>query len=84
MFRNPLVLRWVHPEKRRWYTVIATSDLFGDLVLIRSWGSLDNQRGGEMREILSSKEEIKDRLRIIAKQRRRHGYLRCSCGENGP
>lgn len=73
-------LRWIHVGKRRWYAVLVIQDLFGDRVLIRSWGSLDSRRGGEKREVLLSAAEIEARLAAIAKRRRQRGYFRCPEG----
>nr|BAL53142.1 hypothetical conserved protein [uncultured Gammaproteobacteria bacterium] len=74
---EPILWRWIHPEKRRWYLVWVGLDLFGDRVLIRAWGSLDSRRGGEKREIPASEAEIDKRLHAIARQRRRRGYVVC-------
>lgn len=66
--------RWIHPQKRRWYTVYLIRDLFGDLILIRTWGSLDTQRGGEQRLLLNRPEDALPLLTTTANARKRHGY----------
>lgn len=33
---------WIHSGKRRYYKFVIYSDLLGDRVLLRSWGSLDS------------------------------------------
>jgi len=68
------IWRWVHPQKRRWYTILLHRDLFGDLVLIRAWGSLDSQRGGEKKEILEDIGDAEKRLKENRRLRLRHGY----------
>ena len=66
---------WVHPEKQRWYAVRVTRDLFGAWLVVRAWGSLRNRLGGERCDVVASPAAAAKRLRTIARQRQRHGYL---------
>ncbi|MBN2702377.1 MAG: WGR domain-containing protein [Methylothermaceae bacterium] len=67
--------RWIHPEKRRWYTLILTLDLFGEWELIRCWGALDSRRGGQIREFLDDPEDIEQIIDGIDRRRRQRGYI---------
>ncbi len=65
---------WKNPATRRYYRVIVAPDLFGELNLIRVWGSLDNARGNHKTERLADWQEVNTRLEQISKERRRKGY----------
>jgi len=66
--------QWINPDKRRWYAVLVVRDLFDDLVLIRKWGGLDNQRGGEKKEILPPGSDPSDIIGRINRRRKHRGY----------
>ena len=66
---------WVHPEKERWYAVRVVRDLFGAWLVVRAWGSLRNRLGGERCEVVASSAVAAERLRTIARQRQRRGYV---------
>jgi len=53
----------------RYYTVAIQLDLFGQPVIVRSWGGRFNRLGGTQTEPFS-----RERLREIGKERRAHGY----------
>jgi predicted DNA-binding WGR domain protein len=73
--RLAVILRWRHAGKRRWYAVWVAQDLFGALVLVRAWGSLDSRRGGRKQEVISCPQALEARLRVLARQRLRRGYV---------
>lgn len=72
---------WVNKEKRRYYKVMVYRDLLGDLILLRNWGSLDNERGGMKKEVVSH-QEAEALLVTIEKKRTRHQYQLVSTGSS--
>lgn len=72
---NSLTQLWNNPETRRYYRVQVAPDLFGDLCLVRSWGSLDTARGNSKLEVLPDWQEAQRHLHKIGKERARRGYL---------
>jgi len=64
---------WVNKGKRRYYKVMVYRDLLGDLILLRNWGSLDNERGGMKKEVVSH-QEAEAMLVAIEKKRISHRY----------
>jgi len=61
-------------QKRRFYKVFVGQDLFGDMVLIRQWGSLDNRQGNCQQSIISLSELI-PLVSGIVKEREKRGYV---------
>lgn len=72
---NSLTQLWKNPTTRRYYRVQVAADLFGDLCLVRYWGSLDTARGNSKTEVLPSWQEAQRHLSKISKERIRRGYL---------
>jgi hypothetical protein len=65
---------WINQSKRRYYRVILQNDLLGDLVIIRSWGSLDSDRGQVRKEIVDSESDGIMKVQEIEKRRLYRGY----------
>jgi predicted DNA-binding WGR domain protein len=65
---------WINDSMRRYYRVIFQTYLFGHLVMVRSWGSLDSNRGQMRSELISNKQHGMDALNRIGKTRRHRGY----------
>jgi hypothetical protein len=40
----PHLWRWVHPDQRRYYQAVLSTDLFGDWTLTLAWGGLGSAR----------------------------------------
>jgi predicted DNA-binding WGR domain protein len=72
--KSSLTQLWKNPAKRRYYRVQIAPDLFGDLCLVRSWGSLDTARGNSKLEVLPRWQEAQRHLDKISKERARKGY----------
>jgi hypothetical protein len=68
------VLRWVHPEKARYYQADLVEDLLGDWSLITVWGGLDSHQGQVRRAWVASYEAGVKRLQEIGRRRRQDGY----------
>ncbi len=68
------MLRWVHPEKRRYYQADLIEDLLGDWSVVTAWGGLDSHRGQVRRAWVPSYADGIERLREIGKRRRQRGY----------
>lgn len=75
---SSLTQLWKNPAKRRYYRVQIAPDLFGELCLVRSWGSLDTARGNSKTEVLPSWQDAQRHLSKIGKERTRKGYQRIS------
>jgi predicted DNA-binding WGR domain protein len=64
-----------HDNNRHcWYQVSVGADLFGDLVLTRSWGRLGWRGYRERRHPLASRQELRDLLCLIGRQCAAKGY----------
>ncbi len=64
---------WINEEKRRYYRIRVQKDLFGRLVVIRTWGSLQSDRSG-IRINHVDKETVDELLKSITQRRRTNGY----------
>lgn len=73
------MLIWTHQKERRWYAVDMTADIFGQLVVIKEWGSLDTDRGGRMVIPCDSVESAEKLMDAIAARRMARGYVACLC-----
>jgi predicted DNA-binding WGR domain protein len=65
---------WINDSMRRYYRVVFQTDLLGHLVMVRSWGSLDSNRGQIRSDLISSKQQGIDALNRIGKARIYRGY----------
>ncbi|MEW8437698.1 MAG: hypothetical protein AB2689_06030 [Candidatus Thiodiazotropha taylori] len=65
---------WVNKQTRRYYRVHLDRDLMGDLILTRSWGSLDSRLGRIQNEFIPDGNQGRKILDEIGKLRARHGY----------
>lgn len=64
-----------HAKNRHsWYAVTFGHDLFGDLVLTSSWGSLGRHSKQHRRQALGSVDELRACLQSIGTEREAHGY----------
>ena len=72
--KTPINQLWINPIKRRYYRAYLCTDLFGDIFLQRSWGSLITAQSGTKQELLKSWQSGLDRLDVIKKQRGQRGY----------
>jgi hypothetical protein len=57
------------------YSVMLERDLFGDWVVVQSWGSRFSQRGGGITQVVASFEEGVAFLQKISQRRQQRGYL---------
>jgi len=63
-----------NPEKGRWYSLEAGTDIFGQKVLVRRWGSVHSRRGSQSTvPILPNMNALKI-LRAELRRRARRGY----------
>lgn len=74
---------WIREEDRRYYQAGIRQDLTGQWGLLRSWGSLDSNLGGQEFDLCETREEAVERLIECAMVRRRHKYriARANCLE---
>lgn len=64
--------RW--ETDRRFYVAEVRQDLFGNWILIRSWGSLRTQRGNSMTVMAQDYCQARQLLEEVAKRRKARGY----------
>ncbi|MEA3275339.1 MAG: WGR domain-containing protein [Pseudomonadota bacterium] len=67
--------RWIQADKARYYQAHLVKDLFGEWILVCSWGGLGTARGGYSSTGVASHEEGLRRLEALHSLRRQHGYL---------
>jgi hypothetical protein len=67
-------ITWINEDKRRYYKAFIYRDLLNDLILVRSWGSLDSKRAGNQIDVLSSQTEGKKQIEKIKKRRKARNY----------
>jgi len=65
---------WINKEKRRYYKYIVYSDLLGDRILLRNWGSLDSKIGGTMSQVMVDSAQEQALICSIRKKRLQHNY----------
>jgi hypothetical protein len=69
----PSHLLWVNQAKRRYYRLRCCRDLFGEIYLVRTWGSLDSGRSNVKIHYLSP-SELSPLVKSIVKRRENRGY----------
>jgi hypothetical protein len=69
------MLAFIHKGKQRWYTISLHRDMFGELVITRTWGSLHSAQGGTASDPVAS-SNVRQALREAVKLRTRHKYSR--------
>jgi len=67
-------IRWEHQEKKRYYHVVCSKDLFGDWVLTKAWGGMDKSTGRVTKLFCTTYTEAKNSLLKISKLRSARGY----------
>ena len=60
----------------RMYSVMLAKDLFGEWVVVQSWGGRFSRQGGGMTQVVASFDEGIALLQKIGQRRRQRGYLR--------
>lgn len=67
-------LRWIHPEKQRYYSVVLVRDLFDQWTLVQCWGALGSHLGRLRIVHVASEQAGLKHIEAISKRRRQHGY----------
>lgn len=65
---------WIQPDKSFYYQAHLIKDLFGDWILVATWGGADSRRGRVRKTGVPSYEAGIERIKAIDKRRRLHGY----------
>lgn len=82
LLNNP-TRAWIHHDRRRYYRIYVFRDLLGDLVVVRSFGSLDTQRGRVVNTVVPDHFEASSHvIRRLDLLRSKHGYEQYET--NGP
>lgn len=71
-----MLVKWRHDEKRRYYTLHLTLDLFDQWSLVSAWGSLDTHQGRMTVKQVESYEAGVSEVEMIGQRRKRRGYTR--------
>jgi predicted DNA-binding WGR domain protein len=85
-FSAPTILRRIRPEhnERRFYALVVTADLFGNIVLVRNWGRIGT-RGKQRGDLHPDYTSAASTLERLAGRKRRRGYLEWDpCRDIGP
>ncbi len=69
-----MMCRWEHREKRRYYEVHFSRDLFGDWVVTRVWGGIDSARGQIRHTPVDPERAGWDLIEAIGRRRQQRGY----------
>ena len=72
---NFRVLHWEHPVKKRYYRVSLQTDLLGDCVLTKIWGSTGRKNGRIVHIFCDSFAAGKEFIEKIIRIRHSRGYL---------
>ena len=67
-------LRFENSTKLRYYLLVLTRDLFGDWVIIKSWGGLNKSGGRLFTKACASYEEALSAIEVIKRTRSKRGY----------
>lgn len=67
-------LRFENLAKLRYYLVYVTQDLFGEWIIIKSWGGLNKAGGQVLSTPCASYDEAMAKIESIKKARIRCGY----------
>ena len=72
--------RWENLEKKRYYTISFSRDLFGDWVITRVWGGIGKATGRITHLPCASYEDGLKQIEKIARIRVNRGYVICIQG----
>ena len=67
--------RWENRSLRRYYQAVLQQNLFGELELMRMWGSLDHAHGGMLCVPIADMADGKMALCEVARHRKKRGYV---------
>ncbi len=65
---------WINVEKKRYYKLFLSCDLFGHKTLIRAWGGINNKIGGTLIQVLTEESNVEDMIKMVERERRWKGY----------
>ena len=74
--------RWENPANNRYYTVYFSKDLFGDWIMIRTWGRKNTSLGRVAYGLYESFEEGENAVLMISKKTRKKRILSYYCIKN--
>lgn len=67
--------RWENHALRRYYQAVIQQNLFGELELMRMWGSFDHAHGGMLCVPVASIADGELALDEVSKHREKRGYV---------
>ncbi len=71
-----MVINW--RKQQHYFIVRLSQDLFGDWVLIRSWGNLSNGLAGCKQDVISCRQQAMRQLDAIRRRQQSRGYSEVS------
>lgn len=69
-----MIIRW--HRQQHYFAVRLSQDLFGDWIVTRTWGNLDNNLGGCRHNTLASEAQAQALIEQICRRQDRKGYFR--------
>ena len=66
--------RWEHADKRRYYELQLTRDLFGTMLVQCRWGRIGSRLGGG-HQLLVTTKTLPDTLGALVRRRQQRGYV---------
>ena len=66
------MLEWTKEDK--FYYVTINNNLYGEICVLRAWGSTRNKRGGKKIHYFATEEEVELLLKKITSRRKYRGY----------
>lgn len=74
MSQQLISIRWEHSIKKRYYQIALTQDLFGDWVITKVWGGINQATGRIIHMACNTYEEAEIHIRKIQYTRKKRGY----------
>lgn len=66
--------RWEHPQKQRYYRILLGQDLFGQWMITKVWGGINQANGKVTHQACLSYDEAMQYVEQISKRRLARGY----------
>lgn len=66
---------WINAEKRRYYKLFLSCDLFGHKTLIRAWGGINSKTGGSLVQVVDDDDKVDEMIKVVERERRWKGYI---------
>ena len=68
-------VRWIHPNKKRYYRLMLNKDLLSDWVITKAWGGINTANGRVVHVPCPNKEFALNMMLKLQKVRKQRGYI---------